>query len=170
MKRPPIPRAQGGFAYIAAVILLVLMAGMATAIVRLNVSQANAATGAALTARASQAARAGLEWAFYQLSTGNAQFCVNKRVDLSDKRVDLADFQKDTGFLVSVSCDVSSYNEGQDPTDGSVVVKNLYQVVAVACNGSSGSCPDNGGSAQVDYTERRRVATVCMTPAGGDCY
>lgn len=168
MKRLPIPRTQGGFAYIAAVILLVLMAGMAIAVVRLNVSQANAATGAALTARASQAARAGLEWAFYQLSAGNAQVCVNKRVDL-------ADFQKDTGFLVSVSCDVSSYNEGQDPNDGSVVVKNLYQVVAVACNGSAASCPDNDGSAQVDYTERRRVATVCMlakkdASGNDDCY
>ena len=166
MKRPSILRAQGGFAYIAAVILLVLMAGMATAIVRLNTSQANAATGAALGARASQAARAGLEWAFYQLSTKKAQGCA---------AANLTDFQKDTGFVVSVSCTYGSYNEGQDPADGSVVVKNLYQVVAVACNGSSGSCPDNGGSAQVDYTERRRVATVCMLAkkdASGneDCY
>ena len=162
MKRPPMLRTQGGFAYIAAVILLVLMAGMATAIVRLNVSQANAATGAALGARASQAARAGLEWAFYQLKMNNAQGCAAKE--------DLNDFQKDSGFLVTVRCKPTSYNEGQDPVSGDVVVKNLYQVEAVACNGSAGSCPDDNSSAQVDYTERRRVATVCMTPTGGDCY
>jgi len=168
VKRPPILRTQGGFAYIAAVILLVLMAGMATAIVRLNVSQANAATGAALTARASQAARAGLEWAFFQLKTKNEPGCAAANLTLTD-------FQKDTGFVVSVSCTYNSYNEGQDPADGSGVVKNLYQVVAVACNGSAGSCPDDNSSAQVDYTERRRVATVCMLKkkdASGneDCY
>jgi MSHA biogenesis protein MshP len=161
MKRPPIPRAQGGFAYIAAVILLVLMAGIALAVVRLNVSQANAATGAALTARASQAARGGLEWAFYQLRTKNAQGCAN---------ANLNDFQQDTGFVVSVSCSFTAYNEGQDPGDGSVVVKNIYQVVAVACNGGAGACPDAKGSEQPDYTERRRVATVCITAAGGECY
>lgn len=163
MKRTPIPRTQGGFAYIAAVILLVLMAGMATAIVRLNVSQANAATGAALGARASQAARAGLEWAFYQLKKNNDQGCAATQ--------NLTDFQKDTGFVVTVSCKPPrSYNEGQNPSDGSAVVKNIYQVEAVACNGSAGSCPDDNSSAQVDYTERRRVATVCILAAGGDCY
>lgn len=162
MKRKPMLRTQGGFAYIAAVILLVLMAGMATAIVRLNVSQANAATGAALGARASQAARAGLEWAFYQLKKNNDQGCAATQ--------NLTDFQKDTGFVVTVRCSFTPYNEGQNPSDGSAVVKNIYQVVAVACNGSAGSCPDDNSSAQVDYTERRRVATVCMTQAGGDCY
>ncbi len=164
MKRKPMLRTQGGFAYIAAVILLVLMAGMATAIVRLNTSQANAATGAALTARASQVARAGLEWAFYQLRTKNAGGCAAANLTLTD-------FQKDTGFVVTVSCNPPrSYNEGQNPSDGSEVVKNIYQVEAVACNGSAGSCPDDNSSAQVDYTERRRVATVCMLAAGGDCY
>jgi MSHA biogenesis protein MshP len=168
MKRAPTARAQGGFAYIAAVILLVLMAGMALAVVRLNLSQANAATGAALTARASQAARAGLEWAFYQLGTRNTNGCA--------ANTDLTDFQKDTGFTVSVHCTYKRYNEGQDPANGNPVVKNLYQVEAVACNGSSGSCPaDDTGSAQVDYTERRRVATVCMldqkdASGSDDCY
>ena len=167
MKRPPMSQTQGGFAYIAAVILLVLMAGMATAIVRLNTSQANAATGAALGARASQAARAGLEWAFYQLKMNGAQGCAAKE--------DLTDFQKDSGFLVTVHCKFTKYKEGQNPNDGSAVAKNLYQIVAVACNGSAGSCPDDDGSAQVDYTERQRVATVCMLEkkdASGneDCY
>ncbi|ALK97067.1 hypothetical protein AB595_21870 [Massilia sp. WF1] len=151
---------QAGFAYIAAVILLMLMAGMATAIVRLNVTQANAATGAALTARAGQAARAGLEWSFYQLRTKNTAGCTN---------ASLTDFQKDSGFVVSVSCSYTAYNEGQN-ADGSVLVKNLYRVEAIACNGGGAACPDASGSTQADYTERRRVATVCFTAAGADCY
>lgn len=154
-------RRPGGFAYIAAVILLVLMAGLALAVVRLGATQANTATESALSARASQAARAGLEWMYYQLHAKNAAGCSGAT---------LTDFQADTGFIVTVRCSYTGYNEGQNPSDGSVLVKNLYRVEALACNGSAGSCPDNASSAQPDYTERRRVATVCITPAGADCY
>jgi MSHA biogenesis protein MshP len=161
MKKNPIPRRQDGFAYIAAVILLVVMAGMAIAVVRLNATQANSATGAVLTARASQASRAGLEWAFYQLRTKNTAGCTSAT---------LSDFQADSGFRVSLSCRVTAYNEGQNPADGSVLVKNLYQVEAVACNGAAGACPDNASSTKPEYTERRRIATICITAAGDDCY
>ncbi|MFC5547364.1 MSHA biogenesis protein MshP [Massilia aerilata] len=162
MKLSRIPRRQGGFAYIAAVILLVIVSGMAIAVVRLNLTQAETGTGAALTARASQAARAGLEWAFYQIGKNKADGCVKRT---------LSDFKTDTGFLVTVSCRVTAYNEGQDPATGSPLVKNLYRVEALACNGSAASCPDDANSAQADYTERRRVATLCMPASGnGDCY
>lgn len=154
-------RPAGGFAYIAAVILLVVMAGLALAVVRLSATQANTATEAALSARASQAARAGLEWMFYQLRTKNTAGCAGTT---------LGDFQADTGFKVTLSCSYAAYHEGQNPADGSVVVKNLYQVVAVACNGGAASCPDDASSALPDYTERRRVATVCIAADGSDCY
>lgn len=154
-------RRAGGFAYIAAVILLVVMAGLALAVVRLNATQANSATEAALSARASQAARAGLEWMYYQLHTKYAAGCSGAT---------LTDFKTDTGFTVTVSCSYTAYNEGQNPSDASVLVKNLYRVEAVACNGSAGTCPDNASSAQPDYTERRRVATVCIAADGTDCY
>jgi MSHA biogenesis protein MshP len=158
----PIPRRQAGFAYIAAVILLVIMSGMALAVVRLNLSQADAGNGAALTARAGQAARAGLEWAFYQIGQNQTVGCADRT---------LSDFKADTGFLVTVSCRKTAYNEGQDPATGSPLVKNLYRIEAVACNGSAASCPDDANSAQTDYTERRRVATICMLASGpGECY
>lgn len=160
MKPPPIRRRQGGFAYIAAVILLVVMAGMAIAVVRLNLSQANAATGAALAARAGQAARAGVEWSVNQLLNKNAVGCTSDN---------LTDFQADTGFKVSVTCTYTAYNEGLD-AGGQPIVKNLYQIVSVACNGSGNACPEDASSMQPDYVERRRVATVCMLAAGGDCY
>lgn len=170
MKCLPIARRRdGGFVYIAVVILLVVVAGLGVAAVRLNASQANTVTQAALTVRAGQAARAGIEWMVYQVRTKNTPGCA---------ATTLTDFQADTGFKVTLSCSYVSYNEGQDPASGGVLVKNLYRIQAVACNGSAGTCPDNGSAALPDYTERSRVATVCLTAnaasgstaAPGDCY
>jgi len=152
---------EGGFAYIAAVILLVVIAGMVSSVMVLTTTQTSSATEAVMSAQASQAARAGLEWAFYQLHSQNVAACTSTT---------LTDFQADTGFIVAISCSYTTYNEGQNPVNGSALAKNLFRVEAVACNGSAASCPDNAGSAQAAYTERRRVATICMTSAADDCY
>lgn len=162
MTRISLRRRDGGFAYVATVILLVVMAGLGVAVVRLNASQVATSSSTVLTARAGQAARGGLEWTFYQLRTKGVSGCAGATT--------LTDFQADTGFKVTVGCSVTGYNEGQNPSDGTPLVKNLYQVSAVACNGTAAACPDNAGSAAPDYIERRRVATICITAAGNDCY
>ena len=159
--RRPAP----GFAYIAAVVLLVVVAGLAVAMVRLTASQQNTALSAALTARASQAARAGVEWMFYGLKTPGTANCTAAAGGKT-----LTDFKADTGFTVTVKCSAYTYYEGQDATTAQALKKNIYRVEAVACNGTAASCPDNGSAASPDYTERRRVATVCVQDDGTVCY
>ncbi|MEO7576899.1 MAG: MSHA biogenesis protein MshP [Massilia sp.] len=148
---------QRGFAYIAAIVLLVVMAALATAMVRLNTVQQNTSNQDLLGVRASQAARAGVEWGLYQLRSGGCQ----------DSR-DLSDFSAASGFTVTVACTFIEYREGES-TPGVPLVKRIYRIDAVACN-LGASCPDNTKSSQPDYVERRRVATACMTEAKGDCY
>ena len=159
-------RTERGFAYIAAVVLLIVVAGLATAMVRLTATQQNTANDALLVARASQAARAGTEWMFYQLAYRMASACPAG----AGSTQTLTDFRNDTGFLVTVKCSVVAYNEGQDPTTSAAVVKNIYRIESVACNGSGSACPDNGSVANAEYTERRRVASICIQADGNLCY
>jgi len=159
---------QQGFAYIAAVVILLVVAGISVALVRMSGTQNSTVNQTLLGVRASQAARAGIEWMLYRLShDGKLEGCPD-----GSASVQLNDFKADTGFLVSVSCRVSGehpFNEGEKP-DGTALRKYVYRIEAVACNSGAASCPDNVGVAQPDYVERRRVASVCMTDTGTDCY
>lgn len=65
MKLPP--RRQRGAALITAIFLLVLFAGLAAAMLSLGTSQEAALAQDVQGARALQAARAGIEWGFYQV-------------------------------------------------------------------------------------------------------
>lgn len=160
-------RRQTGFAYIAAVVLLVVVAGICLAMLRMTGTQQSTVNQTLLGVRANQAARAGIEWMFYRLThDGNAAGC-----PVGAMPVNLGDFRTDTGFLVSVSCSTTAtpYNEGEKP-DGTAVQKYIYQIEAVACNGAGASCPDKDSVARPEYVERSRLATVCMTSDGADCY
>lgn len=64
-------RKSGGVALVTAIFLLVVLAGLAVAVVSLTTSQQASATQDEQGARAYQAAKAGLEWALYiQLARG----------------------------------------------------------------------------------------------------
>ncbi|MFC0253519.1 MSHA biogenesis protein MshP [Massilia consociata] len=154
---------QHGFAAIAAIVLLVVVAGISAAMLRLTSVQQDTVNQAVLGARASQAARAGVEWMIYRIANdGGATACPAGQT--------LSDFLADTGFRVTVTCTARTpFNEGE-AAPGVPVVKHIYQVDAVACNGAASSCPDNGSVQAPDYAERRRTATVCMTSDSRDCY
>jgi MSHA biogenesis protein MshP len=158
--RPHAARA-AGFAYIAAVVFLVVLAGFALAALRLSESAQATATQQVLGARASQAARAGLEWAFYRLKAPGAT-CVPVQA------VTLDDFVADTGFKVTLTCDMKTFSEGQMPT-AAPLMKNVFQLTATACNGK-GACPDNAAVTGADYVERKRSASICIAADGTDCY
>ncbi|MFP5393223.1 MAG: MSHA biogenesis protein MshP [Gammaproteobacteria bacterium] len=155
---------QGGFAYVAAVVLLVVMAGMAATVITLNNTQRANGSHDLLGIRAALVARAGVEWGLYQVRTFNTPYCSQA----SDTLTTLTDFS-DTGFVVSVRCRRTAFNEGS--TVAGVQVKYLYRISATACNNSA-VCPAPADVvAAVDYVERRRVATVCTTATPGvDCY
>lgn len=151
-------RRQSGFAYIAAVVLLVVVAAVCVALVRMSTTQQTTVDNALLGARASLAARGGIEWGFYQLSKDN---CAAERT--------LPDFTAASGFQVTVRCTEKTFNEGEDSA-GKPVEKRIVQLEAVACNGGA-ACPseDPAVVAPPGYVERRRVATVCIIGTTGFC-
>jgi MSHA biogenesis protein MshP len=145
-----------GFAYIAAVVLLVVMATLATAMLRLNTVQQHASNQDLMGVRATQVARAGVDWGLYQLRTGA---CNTGGQSLSN-------FYANSGFYVTVVCSFDSFNEGES-APGTPLVKRVYRIDAVACNLGS-PCPNSTQPnstlpSNVDYVERRRVASVCLT-------
>ena len=158
MKRAPAHRRQSGFAYIAAVVLLVVVAGLCTAMIRMSNTQQATVNGALLGARAGLAARGGIEWGLFQLRTSG---CAAERT--------LADFVADSGFRVTVRCTATAFNEGEDGA-GNPLAKTMVQLEAVACNGG-GACPSTDPTtvARPDYVERRRVATACTIGTTGLC-
>lgn len=153
-------RSQAGFAYIAAVVFLVVIAGIAVALLRLTDTQQSTVNQAVLGARAGLATRAGIEWVFH----GPAARCAP-----NGQKNDLADFRSETGFLVTVTCSYRSYFEGEQldaKGDPQPLEVRIYQIQAIACNGA-GSCP--GNVTGVDYVERARTATICMRADGAAC-
>jgi len=160
-------RIQSGFAYIAAVVLLVVVAGIAVALLRLTTTQQSTVNQALLGARAGLAARAGIEWIYRDL--------VN-RCEPTGRKTDLADFVNDTGFKVTVNCSFQVFHEGQHLVDDAptATAKRIYRIESIACNGGSADCPDKDSIARPDYVERARVATVCtLQPSGAGtdyCY
>jgi MSHA biogenesis protein MshP len=151
------PARQAGFGYIAAIVLLVVLATLSTAMLKLNTTQQATAAQDVLAARASMAARAGVEWGMYRVLRG-ASCNVAPQT--------LSDFFSATGFNVTVSCSATSFREGES-APGVPLVKTTYRIDAIACNATS--CPDNSQATQPGYVERRRVATVCATAAMADC-
>ena len=169
-------RSQSGFAYIAAVILLVVVAGIAVSLLRLTDTQQGTVNGALLGARASLAARGGIEWAFFRLDQVCVQLPTGGGPAPMVTPTVLGDFRQASGFTVSVSCTFREYGEGEsmdlsDPADPKLdpVRKRIYRIVSTACNGSTTACPDPGSVPLADYVERSRVATLCQTSEGKFC-
>jgi MSHA biogenesis protein MshP len=160
----------GGFAYIAAVVFLVVLAGFALAALRLSTGSQATVNAQLLGARASQAARGGLEWALWQIKgAAGAATCT-----ASVNNATLTDFAAASGMNVTLTCTVRAYKEGQRP-DGSDFVKNIFELTATACPQVPGAsppsaCPDNASVANADYVERRRSVSVCIAADGTDCY
>lgn len=146
-------RSQSGFAYIAAIVLLVVVAGMVVGLLQLTTTQQSTVNQALLGAKAGLAARAGLEWGFKTCPTaaGTTQ---------------LPQFKQASGFHVTVTCSFIDYAEGERASGQTSVsqTKRIVQITAVACNGSAAACPDATSVTGAEYVERARMATMCVLP------
>jgi MSHA biogenesis protein MshP len=152
-------RRAGGFAYIAAIVFLVVLAGFALAVLRLSDTEQVTVNQAVLGTRASQAARTGLELAFYQLKPAGATCAAVPTAP---------DLKPATGFVVTLGCSMVTFFEGQTP-EGTPVSKTIFELKATACNGST--CPGTDADlANPDYVERVRTASICVASNGTDCY
>jgi len=95
-------RRKSGFALIASLFILVLLAGAGSVMVRLGAEHQATASFALLGTRAYHAARSGVEWALYQSANGGG--CPAGSFTLSGGASD--------GFDVVVTCSSSTHVEG----------------------------------------------------------
>jgi MSHA biogenesis protein MshP len=131
----PAPQ-QSGFALVAAMFVIIIIALVIAAMMRMAGNQHGTNSLAIQQARAYQAARSGLEWG---ISSALAGSCLpSKTLDMTGSN--LSEFE---GVLVT--CSVNPYSE-----NGGAV--NIYQLTATAQNGLPGSRPD--------YAFRRLTAVV----------
>lgn len=143
---------QRGFGAIMAIMVLVILAGLAAAMLRFGAVQQLTSAQDVLSARAWAAARAGTEWGLFQaLKNG---WC-----DAASPTQTL-DLTGVTGFRVTVACSSRQYNEGES-APGVAATMRVYTIDAIACNAAV-SCPDNAMATSAAYVERRRqvIATT----------
>lgn len=137
---------QHGFGALAAVLVLVVLAGLAAAVQRLGQGSTLALAQDVGAARAALAARAGLDWGLHEAFKGGWASCAGASQTL--------DLRADFGVWVTVSCNSSTWREGET-TPGTPRTVRVYTLDAVACNGNT-SCPDNAAATAPTYVERRR--------------
>jgi MSHA biogenesis protein MshP len=122
------PRRERGVGIVTAIFLLVVMAGLAAAMVSLYTSQQASSNVDLAGARAYQAARAGAEWGMFKRATCDARAALAMPAGTTL-----------SGFTVIVSCSKTGL-------DNQSLV--LVRISAVACNypDSQGGCNCDGAS------------------------
>lgn len=152
--KPRMTRKSGGVALVTAIFLLVVLSGLAVAVVSLTTSQQSSATQDEQSARAYQAARAGIEWALFVSlrPPGGVNPLGCPRAQANGYSFALP-AQSLSAFTVTVTCSqpAGGYADvatGQpDPTAGGV------RITSTACNqpGPDG-CPNPAPGP--DYVQR----------------
>lgn len=147
----PLRRAgMRGFGVIAALVVLVLLAALAAAVVRIGTAQQMGAAQGLESSRATWAAASGVDWGAYQALRGTWTSCANTSQTL--------DLSAESGLWVTVRCNSTLYNEGESASNTPQTVR-VYTLTATACNSSAG-CPDNTRAVRPGYVERVKQATL----------
>ena len=118
---------QRGFSIVTAIFLLVVLAGLGAVMMTFFTAQQQSSALDVLGSRAYQAARAGIEWAAFQVATSSSAVAATCATSFAQSSLGgtLAPFR------VAVNCVPTSYDEG-----GSTVW--IYDVSAVAQTGTLG--------------------------------
>ena len=128
------PGRQRGFALVAAIFLIVVLASLGTYIVRISGMQHQTVNVTLLGSRAFQAARVGVEWAAFQALDSAA--CTTTTLTLTEGGLD--------GFDVDVTCTSSSHTETGN-------TYNIFNIDVEARAGVYGN---------PDYVSRRMQASL----------
>lgn len=132
---------QRGFSIVTALFLVVVLTGLAVAVLTLSTAQQTSTAQDLLGARAYEAARAGVEYGLYQNLVNGS--CPASQTVLAGGTLSV--------FTVTLTCSVAA-------TPGMGGSLNVTTLTATACNiPLSGACP-NGLTASSDYV--RRTVTV----------
>jgi MSHA biogenesis protein MshP len=156
-RRRPAPaaawRRAGGFTLLSLTFLLVVLTALGAALANIAVRQQLGSAAEVDAARALQAAKAGLEWAAWQVlrnpaPPAAAPACFGN-TSFSPPGLD--------SFTVTVSC--TRTPSAGTVNDGSAALV-FYQLVANACNApAAGACP-NSATPSRTYAERQLSWTV----------
>lgn len=128
---------QQGFTLIAAIFLLVVVAGLVVYIANIGVVQQTTLLYGVQGARANQAARSGIEWGIYE-SIMNDNCAAS--TDITHAAF--------SGFNIRVECDRTVHVE-------SGITINTFSLKAIASSGVYGT---------LDYVQRQIQATVSIDP------
>lgn len=140
-------RRSRGVGLVTAIFLLVVLAGMGVAAVRIFSAQQAASSLDLDGARAYQAARAGIEWGLFQRLRNNA--CATEPTENSFA---LPADSALARFTVTVSC---TPVPGPLDASGGNVATSGWRIVAIACNQpASGACGGPAGT-NPDIVQRR---------------
>lgn len=143
-------RANAGFTLVSALFVVVVLALLGAALAGISQRQQLGSAAEVEHARALQGARAGLEWAAFQVLRNPAPPAA------APACFGTASFTAAglTQYTITVSC---SRTVG---TDGSSTM-TFYQLTASACNApTSGACPSTAASPSNTYVERQLAWTV----------
>jgi MSHA biogenesis protein MshP len=141
-------RRSAGVGLVSAIFLLVVLAGLALAMVSIAGAQHAASALDVQGARAYQAARAGIEWSLFQ--NLRKQSCA----PLTSFALPAASALN--GFVVTVTCTTIAAPAGAPA--GAALERHV--ITATACNlqPATGACPNPSNNP--DYVERQIVATI----------
>lgn len=130
------PANQRGVALVAAIFLLVVLAGLAVYAVRIGVMQQQTVTASLRAAQAFHAARSGIGWAAYRAQPVNGGWCGTATLSLNEAGTN--------GFDLTVLCTPTTHMEGGAPI-------NVYVIDVLAESGAYGG---------PDYVSRRLQAKI----------
>jgi MSHA biogenesis protein MshP len=143
---------ESGFGAIAAIMILVILAGLAAAIVSLGTTQQASSALDVMSARAWQAARAGNDYGLFRALSTTTPLDAWKTCATAGDSTTL-DLTADTGFFVTVTCRSWLYREGQNPdlTPQSV---RIFRITSIACPVTP--CTETTDGSGAFYVERSR--------------
>lgn len=163
-ERPPLSpghASQRGFAIVAAIFILVVLASLGAYMVTISSAHHVGSALAIEETRAHQAARSGMDWGIGRVVVSPAAFgagsCQPGPASINLTTGTGGDLPGLAGYTVTVDC------QGYPFTDGDSL--HIYVLTATACNqpDGTGRCP-NTSSPGANYVERQLVTQVTCPP------
>ncbi len=155
LRRPPAGRRHAaGFTMVSVVFILVVLTALGAAIASVSTRQQLGSAAELDAARAYQSARAGMEWASWQLLRNPAPPAA---APACFSTTSFSPAGALAGFTVTVGC---TRTPGSGTlSDGSTTLV-FYQVVATACNAPTGGACPASGTPEPTYVERQLSWTI----------
>ncbi len=152
---PGTRNAQRGFSLVTAIFILVILAALGAAMVTFSSAQHGTVAMDMQSARAYQAARAGIEWGAYEALQVPGFNCPVPPAAAASYTLTFAAGTNLTGFTTTVACSMTNHAEGANAVA-------LFVLTSTATYGVVNT---------PDYVSRQVSARIarCVPPGGGTC-